>query len=256
MLTDPSSAALRAIALLEAVGKAAGAQTLSELMAATGLAKPTAHRIVHQLEDAGLLVREPDGKRYAPGPRLSALALGVLAGSHWNAPRHAILQSLVQALRETCNLTMLDGAEVVYLDRVETQWPLRLSFQTGSRVPAHASASGKLLLALLPARERQRIVERLPLQRFTQATLTNAEALRHELAQIRKSRVGQDKEEYLDGTVCVAVPVEDGPLRIPAALAVHAPLSRMSLAQAMGHLPLLRQAAAQLAHTFPPGESD
>lgn len=253
MAIDPSSAALRAIALLEAVGGAPGARTLSDLMAATGLAKPTAHRIVHLLEDAGLLVREPDGKRYAPGPRLSALALQVLAGSHWNAPRHAILQSLVQTLGETCNLTMLDGAQVVYLDRVETQWPLRLSFQTGSRVPAHASASGKLLLALLPARERQRIVARLPLPRFTDATFTDAGALRHELAQIRKSRVGRDNEEYLDGTVCVAVPLEDGDLRIPAALAVHAPCSRMSLEQAMGHLPLLRQAAAQLAHAFAGG---
>ncbi|ODU38168.1 MAG: hypothetical protein ABT03_09820 [Comamonas sp. SCN 67-35] len=250
MVTDPSSAALRAIAVLEAVAGAPGAQTLSDLMAATGLAKPTAHRIAHLLEDAGLLVREPDGKRYAPGPRLSAMALQVLAGSHWNAPRHAILQSLVQRLGETCNLTMLDGAQVVYLDRVETQWPLRLSFQPGSRVPAHASASGKLLLALLPARERQRILERLPLQRFTAATITQAQALHEELVRIRKSRVGRDSEEYLDGTVCVAVPVEDGALRVPAALAVHAPLPRMSLEQAMGHVPLLREAAAQLAHTF------
>lgn len=153
-------------------------------MAATGLAKPTVHRIAHLLEDAGLLVREPDGKRYAPGPRLSALALQVLVGSHWNAPRHAIPQSLVQRLGETCNLTMLDGAQVVYMDRVQAQWPLRLSFQPGSRVPAHASASGKLLLALLPARERQRILERLPLQRFTAATLTQAQALREAAAQL------------------------------------------------------------------------
>lgn len=250
MVTDPNSAALRALGLLEAVARAPGAQTLTELMAATALAKPTVHRIAHLLEEAGLLVREPDGKRYVPGPRLSALALQVLAGSSWNAPRHAILQSLVQQLGETCNLTMLDGAQVVYIDRVEAQWPLRLSFQTGSRVPAHASASGKLLLALLPARERQRIVERLPLQRFTAATLTQRQALHEALMRIRKTRVGQDSEEYLDGTVCVAVPVEDGALCIPAALAVHAPLSRMGLDQAMGHVPLLRAAAAQLAHTF------
>lgn len=124
------------------------ARTLSDLVAATGLAKPTVHCIAHLLEDAGLLVREPDGKRYAPGPRLSALALQVLVGSHWNAPRHAIPQSLVQRLGETCNLTMLDGAQVVYMDRVQAQWPLRLSFQPGSRVPARASASGKLLLGL------------------------------------------------------------------------------------------------------------
>lgn len=250
MVSDSTSAALRALALLEAVADAPGASSLGDLMAATGLSKPTAHRIAHLLEDAGMLAREPDGKHYAPGPRLSRLALRVMSGSAWSAPRHAILESLVEELGETCNLTMLDGAQVVYLDRVEARWPLRLSFQPGSRVPAHASASGKLLLALLPARERQRIVARLPLKRFTAGTITDARALNEELARVRSERVGRDEEEYLDGTVCVAVPVEDGSRRIAAALAVHAPRSRMSLAQALAHVPLLRQAAARLAHTF------
>lgn len=250
--TDPQSAALRSVAVIEAVARAGGPLALGDIMAATGLPKPTAHRILTLLEGAGMLAREPDGKRYAPGPRLSALALDVFSGTAWRAPRHAILQALVDEIGETCNLTLLDGAEVVYLDRVEAAWPLRLHFHSGSRVPAHASASGKLLLALLPARTRRRILAALSLQRFTPGTLVDRQALDAALLRIRKERVSTDNEEYLAGTVCVAVPVEGGGRRIPAALAVHAPTTRMTLAQALRHVPALRRAAARLAATFTP----
>ncbi|MBL8490695.1 MAG: IclR family transcriptional regulator [Rhodocyclaceae bacterium] len=247
---ESSSAALRALNLLEQVARADGPVAPADLMAATGLPKPTVHRILGVIEQAGMLVREPDGRRYLPGPRLAALALDVLSNTGIRGPRHAILQGLVAELGETCNLTMLDGGEVVYLDRVEAAWPLRLHFQRGSRVPAHCSASGKLLLSLLPARERKRLLDAMPMERFTDKTVTDREAFDAALKRIRRERVSTDDEEYLEGTVCVAVPVDDGDRRVPAALAVHAPSSRMGLSQALAHLPALRRAAAQLAATF------
>lgn len=253
MKTEPS-ATLRALAVLEVVAKGENPLALNDIMGATGLPKPTAHRILGLLEAAGMLVREPEGKRYAPGPRLSALALDVLTGAAWRAPRHAILQALVNEIGETCNLTMLDGTEVVYLDRVEAAWPLRLHFQTGSRVPAHCSASGKLLLALMPARMRRRIVDTLPMPGFTANTITDRKAFAAALNSIRKERVSTDDEEYLAGTVCVAVPVANARREVPAVLAVHAPVTRMSLARALTHVPALRRAAAQLVDCFPAPE--
>ena len=250
METEQPSAPLRALRVLEAIAQAEGPVSLTEIIAATGLPKPTAHRLLALLEVAGMLAREPEGKRYAPGPRLASLALAVQSNAAWRAPRHAILQSLVAEIGETCNLTMLDGAEVVYLDRVEAAWPLRLHFQVGSRVPAHASASGKLLLALLPARTRRRLVAAMPLTRYTANTLSEPGVLEAALTSIRKQRLGTDAEEYLAGTVCVAVPVESKTKHVPAALAVHAPLTRMSLDQALAHVPALRRAAASLAETF------
>jgi DNA-binding IclR family transcriptional regulator len=248
---ENASATLRAIAILEAIANAEGPLGLVELMQATGLPKPTVHRIANLLEDAGLLVREAEGKRHAPGPRLASLGLAALTHVAWRAPRHAILKALVSEIGETCNLTLLDGTEVVYLDRVEAAWPLRLHFQTGSRVPAHASASGKLLLALLPARERRRILDALTYSYHTANTLTRRRDLEEALKRIRRERCATDNEEYLDGTVCVAVPVESETRRVPAALAVHAPTSRMTLAQALRCVPALRKAAARLADVFP-----
>ena len=246
-----SSASLRAIAILEAIAGADSPLGLVEIMAATELPKPTVHRITAMLEDAGLLVREAVGKRYAPGPRLASLALASLTNVAWRAPRHAILKALVAEIGETCNLTLLDGTEVVYLDRVEAAWPLRLHFQTGSRVPAHCSASGKLLLSLLPARERRRILDILPFSYHTANTITHRRDLEAALKQIRRERLSTDNEEYLDGTVCVAVPVESEKRHVPAALAVHAPITRMTLEQALQCVPALRRAAARLADVFP-----
>lgn len=246
-----ASATLRAIDMLETIAGADGPLGLVELMTATGLPKPTVYRIAAQLIDAGMLVREAEGKRYAPGPRLASLALAALTHTAWRAPRHAILKSLVAEIGETCNLTMLDGTEAVYLDRVEAAWPLRLHFQTGSRVPVHCSASGKLLLSLLPARERRRILDALPFSYHTANTITKRRDLEEALKHIRRERLSTDNEEYLDDTVCVAVPVENDRRRVPAALAVHAPKARMTLDQALQCVPALRKAAARLADAFP-----
>ena len=69
------------------------------------------------------------------------------------------LQRLVDDLEETCNIGVLDGAEVIYVERVECDWPLRMQLQPGSRVPAYCTGIGKMLLASLDARTRRRLVE-------------------------------------------------------------------------------------------------
>jgi DNA-binding IclR family transcriptional regulator len=250
-LSAESSATLRAITILELIAEAEGPLGLNELMAATNLPKPTVHRITNLLARNGMLAREAEGKRFAPGPRLASLAMKSMAHPAWQAPRHAILEALVKEFRETCNIAILDGTEVVYLDRVEANWPLRLHFQAGSRVPAHASASGKLLLALMSARERRRLLDAMSYERHTANTLTDRQAFERELSQIRRQRMSTDKEEYLEGMVCVAVPVENKTRHVPAALAVHAPASRIPLADLVRGLPALRRSAARLADTFP-----
>ncbi|HEV2170786.1 MAG TPA: helix-turn-helix domain-containing protein, partial [Candidatus Binatus sp.] len=142
-----TSSALRAFALIEQIAIADVPPTLEELTSASGLPKPTAFRILRLLMDNGLVERELRGKRYAVGPRLCALSLSVQMRSPRRRERQAILARLVDAIGETCNLTMLDGKEVVYVDRVETSANVRLHMQAGSRVPLHCTASGKLLLA-------------------------------------------------------------------------------------------------------------
>ncbi|MGE0876138.1 MAG: IclR family transcriptional regulator [Burkholderiales bacterium] len=247
---DRNSAAVRAFAVLDALAAADGPAALADIALQVGLPKPTVHRLLAQLESAGVVMREPQGKRFTVGTRLSRLALQVLANSTQRGARHATLRALVDDLGETCNLTMLDGDEVVYLDRVDTASQLRVSLQPGSRVPLHCSASGKLLAALLPAAQRARLLEHATLAPFTAKTITTREALEAELARARRDRVGTDDEEYITGLACVAVPVLNANGRAIAAIAMQAPVARMPLARALGHVPRLRAAAAALADTF------
>jgi DNA-binding IclR family transcriptional regulator len=246
---DSVPATLRALSVLEVVVAAERPQSLAELTGAVRLPKPTLYRMLAMLESARLVMREPGARRYAPGPRLAALGRSVMLNGSLRAERHAILARLVEEVGETCNFTMLDGAEVVYLDRVEAAWPLRMNLSSGSRVPIHCTASGKLLFAFLPKAARTRLLAQLALTRYTETTITDAKRLAAELAQIRAQRYATDNEEFHAGLVCVAVPVVDARKRACAAIAVHAPMSRMPLERALEHLPNLRRAAEAMAAT-------
>src|SRR5450759_1645494 len=216
-----SSATLRAIAVLEIIVRADRPVSLTEVMADVALPKPTVYRILTLIERAGLLLHQPDGKRYTLGPRLARLGAEVLMNSSVRGSRHATLQRLVDELGEACNFTMLDDSEVIYLDRVETASPLRINLQPGSRVPLHCTASGKLFLAMLPRARRTRLLDNLPLHRYTENTITDRGKLEQELERIRRDKTSTDNEEYLTGLVCVAVPVLSRDGKPCASVAVH-----------------------------------
>src|SRR5665213_2038172 len=120
-----TSSTLKALSVLEALVRASTPATLTALMQATGLPKPSLHRTLALFEDAGYVQREPAGRAYAVGPRLASLGLAILTNDAAATLRRAILRQLVVDVGETCNLAMLRKGEVVYLDRVEADWPLR-----------------------------------------------------------------------------------------------------------------------------------
>ena len=244
-----SSSTLKALAVLEALVQAGRAVSLGDLMEATRLPKPSLHRTLALFEEGGFVRREPAGRGYAVGPRLASLGLAILTHDSVATLRHAILRELVQTVGETCNLAMLRRGEVVYLDRVEAPWALRLHLPVGSTVPAHCSASGKLLLAALPAEQREPLVASMPLERFTEPTITDRSFLARELDRIVAAGYSVDDEEYVAGVACVAVPVRSSGDTI-AAVAVHAATARLPLQAAIDHIPRLREAAERIATTF------
>lgn len=247
---DSSSAALRAFTLLELIVAADAAISMADLVERTALPKPTVFRILTLLEAAGLVVREPKGKAFTVGPRLARLGRNIMMNNSVRAQRHAILRRVAEQIGETCNLTMMEDDAVVYVDRVETQFPLKIDFQPGSRVPLHCSASGKLFLSQMPQAKRRAMLETLLLTRYTSNTVTHLDLLEAELDRVAANRVGIDNEEYLAGLICVAVPVTDSRGKIIACLAVQAPAARLSLSRAMEHLPALQRAADAMAVTF------
>ena len=241
---------VKAVAILEAMATVRRPLGVTEVGVLLGLPKPTAHRIVRMLESEGLLQREPGSRRFVPGARLVRLGLGVVAASMLSAPRHAILEALSQKIGETCNFGVMADNHVVYLDRVESAWPFGLRFEPGSHVPLHCTSMGKLFLSLMPVKKCALLLRSIPLYRYTENTITDAARLEAELENIRSAEVSTDNQEFLAGVVCVAVPVRDNNKQPVAALAVSAPLARMTLQQGLQHVPLLQAAAEQLTLTI------
>jgi DNA-binding IclR family transcriptional regulator len=241
----------RSFAVLEHVAGSRAPVDVLDIIASLKLPKATAYRLVDWFVTQGYLSREPARRRLIIGPKLTNLAFGALSSSMRHDTPHVVLQRLVHTLNETCNIGTLLNGEVVYLDRVEAEhWPLRLHYTVGSRVPLHCSAIGKLFLALAAASRRRRLLQSMELRRFTDSTITDSARLETELRQIRKEQVSFDREEYLVGVVCMAVPVIGNNGEMLAALAIQAPQARMNVQTARRHIPALQHAAAELAEIF------
>lgn len=248
--TDRRSALDKALVVLEAIVARPRPVGLPDLSAELGLPRQTVHRVLQQLADNGLLIRDPSRDRYAIGPRLSHLALSALSSANQGAPVRAILTDLVAEIGETCNVGVLDGLDFVYLDRVECSWSLRVHLAPGSRVPAYCTSGGKVLLAYLDPALRTGLLSSRALKAFTGATMTSPAALEAELDQVRTRGYAMNDEEYTVGIVGAAVPILDPSGRALAALALHGPSPRLSASRARSHLPQLKAAAAKLASVW------
>ncbi|MEO6270367.1 MAG: IclR family transcriptional regulator [Lautropia sp.] len=245
-----NSSTLKAFALLETLVANGRPMTLPELMQVTGTPKASLYRTLSLFEEARLVIRESNGRAYAAGPRLARFGLEILRHDSVAGIRRTILRRLVTEVGETCNLSMLSKGELLYLDRIEADWPLRLHLPVGTALPAHCSASGKLLLAFKPPAERAQLVEALSLARFTDRTICDRHLLTTELDRIAANGYALDNEEYVLGVACVAVPVRAADGDVVAAVAVHAATARLPLARAIEFVPTLTEAAAAIARTF------
>lgn len=238
---------LRLFSLLEVVASKDQFFSLQGLSEETNIPKPTLHRMLQQLESAGLLERSADSRQYGTGIRLRKLAENLLINDTFHGARHGVLRALVQEVGESCNLTALSGSEVMYLDRVETPAPLRFYLHSGSRVPVHCSASGKLFLAGMTPAQRQRLLSHTPLEAFTHKTLTQWDALEEEIKQVKRQGFALDNEEFLPGLLCVAVLVPSTTGRSNLCVAVQAPIMRLTPDKALSLLPALHRAAEALS---------
>ena len=248
---DAAGAVPKALRVLEAVAARKRPLSIAEIAAALDLPQPTAHRIVSALERLGFVGREPGRRRIVEGGRLVGLGLNVLQAAAGSGARHAVLASLARQTGESCNLGVMTGGNVIYVDRVESQWPLGLRFEPGSRVPLHCTAIGKLLLSQLPAEALDAHLANGPLTRYTATTIVEPRRLKAELGRIRSQGYSTDNQEFMSGVVCIAVPVT-GPRNggVCAGLAISAAEARLTLAGVRRFLPDLRKAATRLARSL------
>ena len=238
---------LRLLQVLEEVARLGVPTTPAEIHNELGLPKPTVHRLFATLEQEGYLQRDLDGRSYAPGARMRRFALETLSSVRIRNARLVVLNALAKHIGETCNIAIPDRTQMIYLDRVETEWPLRIQLPVGSRVPLHCTASGKLYLSSLPARHLDRYLSSLDLEEYTDHTITSQEALISELEAIREQGYALDRQEFIDGMVALAVTIDDEQGRMASTLSFHAPVQRMDLDKVITFKSDLLAAAKELS---------
>jgi DNA-binding IclR family transcriptional regulator len=241
------SALEKALLVLNAITRQPQAIGLPDIADKTRLPRQTVHRILLQLENSGLILRDPTRDRFSVGAKLAELALSALHSENHNFPTRHVLQQLVDDLQETCNVGYLRGMEFVYLDRIECAWPLRMSLSTGSVLPAHCAAGGKAILAFLPTHVRARLLQSVKLVTNTPRSISDIDALEKDLAIVREKGFATTIEEFCEGIIGVAVPIMDSSGRVVASLAFHGPTTRVDEAKAISHVPRMQDAADQLA---------
>lgn len=242
---EKGSAVSRVMQIVEAVARAERPPSPADLACQLNIPKPSIHRLLNQLEDDGFVQTNLRGL-ILPSAKMHSIAWGVLHTERFSAARRAILQELTEEIDETCGIAVPRGTEMVYYDRVQSDWPLQIDLQVGSHTPSWCTASGKLYLSSLPRERRRRIIDKLPLMQYTRNTIVDTQILEAELEQIKVSRVGTDNQEFVDGMVACAVPINNSSGKLCAYLFTHAPVIRKSFDELMAYTPVLESAAQNL----------
>ncbi|NAW87770.1 IclR family transcriptional regulator [Photobacterium halotolerans] len=218
---------------------------LPELIFHSEIPKPTYHRLVQQLDDEQFLTADERGNVY-PGAELKRIALNLNSNNERKAQLQAILHGLSRRVKETCGIAIPDGNEMVYHERIQTNWPLQIVLPIGMKTPVWATASGKLFLSSLTKTQRERIIGQLDMTKLAKNTHTDPDTLEQELKIIRGRQVSVDNEEFIDGLVAVAIPVKSADGKFLASLFCHCPKTRKSLDQLLTYLPDLERTRDQL----------
>lgn len=237
---------LRLLRLIEQIAQEGGPVSASTLSTKLGLPKPTIHRLLATAEEAGFLQRDLDGRSFGPGSRLRKLSANTLSSQRIRTERLLVLENLSEEVGETCNLAAPGRYGMVYLDRVETHWPLRIQLPIGTRVPFHCTASGKMYLASMRSDKLQRLLNAMPREQKTARSIVDPQQLATEIATIREQGYATDNQEFMDGMAAVAVPICDDYGRLMTTLSIHAPVQRHDLEDLIRFVPLLETGAKRL----------
>jgi len=221
----------RASLILDILGQSPQGISIKDLSDRMHLPKGTTHRLVSSLSYFGYVRQDQNTKNYFLGFKLVELGNMLLGQLDLRKEAELFLRNLAQRTKETVHLVILDGNEIVYLDKLETEphtGGLRMASRVGSRNPAHSCAVGKALMAYLPAEALARIVEEKGLPKRTGNTITDYNQLKEHMTLVRKQGYAVDDEENERGIRCVAAPIFNEAGKAVAAISVSGPAFRVT----------------------------
>jgi len=241
----------RALDILDLIASSSGL-TLSEIGQRLDMAPSTVHRVLVTLAARGVAETDPATQAWHVGPTAFRHGSAFMRRSGLVERARPLLRRLMEQTGETANLGILNGDAVLFLSQAETHETIRAFFPPGTRSALHASGIGKALLAHVRPAQLRLMLQGMALQRFTDKTLTEAQALEQDLARIRARGYSLDNEERTPGMRCNAAPIFDLSGEAAAGISVSGPTLRMSDARLEAMSEAVIAAARELSFGMTP----
>ncbi|MFF7363564.1 IclR family transcriptional regulator C-terminal domain-containing protein [Streptomyces sp. NPDC008125] len=237
----------RALSILPLLAE--GPADLGRVADRLGVHKSTALRLLRTLREHGLVYRQED-QRYRLGARLFALAQEAVENLDVREIAHPHLVELNEICGHTVHLAVYEEGEVLYIDKVDSRYPVRMYSRIGKTVAMSVAAVAKLLLADLPEPERRTVAERLDYPSYTSRSTPHAAAFLRELATVREQGWATDLGGHEESINCVGAPIRGADGRVVAAMSVSAPNVLVTAEELLALLPLLRRTADAISREY------
>ncbi|MEU9031260.1 IclR family transcriptional regulator [Streptomyces sp. NPDC048383] len=237
----------RALQILPALAK--GPAGLGDVADGLGVHKSTALRLLRTLHAHGFVYRQPDG-RYRLGAGLFALAAEAVENLDVREVAHPHLVELNRLTGHTVHLALHQDDEVVYIDKVDSRYPVRMYSRIGKPVPLTVAAVAKVILADLPEADRRSLAARIEYPRYTARSTPDADAFLTELALVRRQGWAADLGGHEEALNCVGAPVRGPGGRVVAAMSVSAPGVVAGPDELLELLPLVRRSADTISREY------
>lgn len=201
--------------------------------------KSTMHRFLKAMSENGLVKKNEDNGRYSLGLRFLNISTKIIESIDIRKVANPYLIELEKVTGETIHLTTFDGKNIVYIDKIESNKPIRMYSKIGNIAPIYCTAVGKAILAFQRKEKIEEIVKDIDFIRYTKNTITNEKIFRRCLEETKENGYAIDDSEYEESICCIAAPIKDYSKRVNSAVSISAVVARMNLKKLLSFKGLL-----------------
>ncbi len=221
---------LKALVLLEVLAQN-GELSIGELNEHLGWDKSTIHRLLSTLKVKEYVQQNTENQKYRAGIKMFEMGNQVVDRLGFRRQCQPYLESLATVTKETVNLAVRDGKDIIYIDKIESSATIKVDLAIGKRLPMYCTGLGKAILAQMPEAEVLQILRLETMIALTPKTLTTVQSIQEQLELIRKRGYSLDDEEYVEGLICVAAPIRNYRGEVMAAISIAVPKYRFEEGQ-------------------------
>lgn len=217
----------RALSIIEILSEHPNGMGLLNISNGLHLPKSTTHRLLKSLISRDFVYQNEEDEKYYLSLKLAKVSANLIDNIDIRKSARPYLENLSSTINEVVHLCILDGHEVVYIDKVENSRTMRMYSQIGKRALLHCTGVGKMILSGLNEEQIDKIIHTVGLPKFTKNTLVTRENLFAELEAIQKQGYSLDKEEHETGIYCIAAPLYDYTEKMVAGISISGPINRV-----------------------------